>query len=295
MTPMKRTVLVLFALLATAPAFADDSSATAGVSEAQSPSVLDKLSKKAALTYFGVARGAGLNDLGNKYQPAADGTLDTTSTQGLESVVTTGYRLNQDTLVGGNVHFFYSPVGNPTGGDKNFEWMDPSLLVSRANLIKVGGLSVKGILSATLPSSQYDYLKKHVMATALTNTYNLNYDVPDSTWSLGLYGYVTAYVPGATPTATYRDYKVYVAPNANWQFSKKVAATMWVDLIQATRANTVNGSILHGLRNTDMDIEPGISWEFAKGWSVNPMINIYPRSLTMAASSIQAVIAGKAL
>lgn len=291
-TNLALAAAVLYSIGTTALA---DSTATQS-SEASAPtSFYDKLAKHATVTYFGVYRGASLNDMGNKFQPDVDGNLDTTSTQSMENLVTVGYKPNTQTTVGVSTHFFYSPVGNPLGGGKNFEWLDPALIVKRANLIQVGNFSVMGELSTTLPSSQYDYLKMHGMDASFSPIFNINYDVPNTKLSLSYYGYVTAYLPGANHTATYRNYKIYGAPNATYQFTPKLGATLWIDLIQASRANTASGSLLHGAHNADMDIEPGVAWEFVKNWTINPMINIYPKTVTMAASSVQMVIVGKAL
>jgi hypothetical protein len=47
--------------------------------------------------------------------------------------------------------------------------------------------------------------------------------------------------------------------------------------------------------NPGTDIEPGVNWDVIPGQlSFNPMLNIYPGHATLASTSIQMVIVGKA-
>jgi hypothetical protein len=47
------------------------------------------------------------------------------------------------------------------------------------------------------------------------------------------------------------------------------------------------------MNNDLMDLEPGINWDVNRYLSVNPILNIYPSNLTLASTSIQAVLIGK--
>lgn len=258
----------------------------------QEPSTYDKVAKHVSFTYFNVLRGGPLSDVTNRYQPAPDGTLDTTNTQNVESTVTAGWKFSKDWVVGAYAHFFYSPLGNPThDNDANLQWLDPALLISKANMVDMGGLKIKGQLSATLPMSRYDRLKKDGSITGFTPTANILYDVPKSKLTLGFYTYVTAYLSGPDAADTHRTLKLIMAPNANYQITKTFAATVWVDAIQVTRKN--HSGFFSGMSNPDMDIEPGVNWDINQYLSFNPFLNIYPGHPTMNASSLQAVLAGK--
>jgi hypothetical protein len=120
---------------------------------------------------------------------------------------------------------------------------------------------------------------------------NLLYDVPKTKLTLGLYSYVTAYIPGPNVAETHRTLKLIMAPNANYQITKSFAATVWVDAIQVIRKN--HTGFFSGMNNPDMDIEPGVNWDINQYLSFNPFLNIYPSHPTLNATSFQAVLAGK--
>jgi hypothetical protein len=298
---MKKTNLSICGLLILASssmALADSSAAApAGSSETSSASTWDRVADHTALTYFGIYRGGSVNDPGNSLQPRIDGSPDPTSPQSLESYITTGYRFDKDMYVGVVTHFFYFPVGNlsdpKAGTGMDAQMLDPALVFSKAKLVDNGnGLTIKGLITATLPLTSPDILRTQGLATGISPTMVLSWDVPKTKLNLGLYGYVTGYVPSATAAANARMYKIYAAPNGSYSLTKTVSATMWVDLIQAT--NTADKPFISGMSNYTADIEPGISWDITPKLTINPMLNIYPGNPTLAATSFQAVIIGKA-
>jgi hypothetical protein len=171
------------------------------------------------------------------------------------------------------------------------QWLDPALMISRANMVNNNGFKIKGQLFATLPMSRYDTLKKNGTISGVSPTAIMTYDVPKSKLSVGLYSYLTAYIPGSDTTENYRTLKLVMAPNANYQITKSFAATMWIDAIQVTRKR--HTGIFSGMNNPEMDIEPGVNWDVTPFLSLNPFLNIYPGKMTMSATSLQMVLAGK--
>src|SRR5687767_8797681 len=101
-------------------------------------SVMDVLSEKAVLSYFGIYRGAPLGDLSNSLQPTPAGQLDPSSPQSIENLVTAGYKIDKDLMVGVLGHFNYFPIGNPVGTGQNLQMLDPVLMVQKSNMIKAG-------------------------------------------------------------------------------------------------------------------------------------------------------------
>lgn len=286
----KHCLFLLFLLLSSV-SYAD--STTTSSTDASSD-VMSVLKEKMALTYFGIYRGASLSSPGNSLQPNTDGTLDPTSPQSLETYLTTGYKINKDVVIGLSNHFYASPLGMPATNGTVVEMLDPSIVISKAKWINTNGFTVKGLLFVELPVTYNDYLRKHQMLATVSPTLNMNYDLPGSSLSIGLYTYIKAYVPSGDTNdinGPYKSYKIYGAPNANYQLSKTLSATMWIDLVQVTRSTGTG--FISGMDNFTADVEPGINWEFIPGFNFNPMLNIYPATPTMAATSIQAVITGK--
>jgi len=259
---------------------------------AAEPSLYDKLSERAALSYFGVYRGGALSDLGSAVNPTATGSPDLTSPQGVESLITTGYKINKNLMLGAITHFTYYPFLNPIGSDTRFQMLDPILMLSQSDIINRNGFKLSARLHVFLPLSKDDILLQQHLATAISPTLIINYDVPHSSLSLGIYGYVRGYIPNGDANADANSYKLYAAPNASYQISRTLAATLWVDLVQAVR--TQNTGFISGMQNGPVDIEPGINWDITKNISINPVINIYPGNPTLAATSLQAFIVAKA-
>lgn len=250
------------------------------------------LTDKLALNYVGVFRGGPLIDWKNSCQPKIDGTIDRNNPLSFENQVTAGYRLNQEWMLGSIAHFLYFPAGNPVGTGQNISFLDPALTLSKTNIINSNGMKLNGSLLAQFPLSQSDYLKPNHVATALSSVVTLSYSPPMSKFSFGIYGYLRNYIHTQNSPKDCRVYKIYFAPNANYQLTDKVSFTLWVDLIQA---HTITGAgLISGLQNEVVDIEPGINFNINKDISFNPILNIYPSHPTSRSTSFQANISAKA-
>lgn len=293
---VKKVSLKLFCslgLLAGHLLYADSTSSAPNISTSTSDqSVWQKISEKAVLNYFGVYRGGPLSDIKNSLQPDIQGNLSGSNPQSIDNLVTTGYKIDKDSYAALNTHFYYYPVGNPVGNGQDLQMWDPSLVYNRSNLINSNGFKLTGRVNLFLPLTSVDLLQTQHQLTSMDATFIANYDVPHTALTVGLFGYVRGYIPKSDAIATARTYKIYLAPNANYQITKTVAATLWVDLLQITR-NRGTGFI-SGMSNYTVDIEPGINWDITNKISFNPILNIYPSNPTLAATSIQAILVAKA-
>jgi len=255
-------------------------------------SVYQRVTEKLALSYYGIYSGASLSNLTSSVQPGVDGTPDYTSPQNFENLVTMGYRVNKDLMIGGIGHFYYFPVGNPVGTGHAIQMLDPILTIQQSNIIKQGGFRLGARLNLSPGVTDGDYPLPHKEIGTVTTQFIMNYDVPNTPLSVGLFTYIRGYVPGSDTSPGSRTYRLYVAPNANYQISKRVSATLWVDLITADR-NQGTGFI-SGMKNADIDIEPGINWDITDNISINPIINIFPSNPTLASTSLRAYLIAKA-
>jgi hypothetical protein len=256
-------------------------------------SFFDLLIQKTTLSYYGIYRGAPLADLTNSLQPTPKGILDPGNPQSVESLVTFGYRFSPDLTFNAIAHFYYFPIGNPAGTGHSIQMLDPMLMIQRTNVINRNGFRLSARLYFQLGTSQAD-LKGSNLLASVTPTVIVNYEVPGTKLTIGAYSYFRAYIPSPDAAPNSPTYKIVIAPNANYPLSSTVAATLWVDFVQATRFG--GSGFISGLTNPLMDIEPGISWDISKYFSINPVINIYiyPSNPTLAATSLQAYIIAKA-
>lgn len=274
------------AALASQGAYSD----TTGVSTTPEKSTYEKISEKLALTYFGTYNGASVTNLTSSVQPNVDGTPDTSSPQSLDSLVTVGYKVNKDLMMGVVGRFLYYPVGNPVGTGHAIQGLDPALTFSRNNVINQSGFKLGLRLNVNLPISSNDFLVPRHLATALTPTFVMNYDVPSTSLSVGLFSFIRGYIPTSDSPNNVRTYKLYFGPNANYQLSKTVAATLWIDI----GFNRNRGTGFFTYSSDTVDVQPGINWDVTKNISINPVLNIYPSNLTLAATSLKAYIVAKA-
>ncbi|MEO5969610.1 MAG: hypothetical protein ABIQ95_06755 [Bdellovibrionia bacterium] len=255
-------------------------------------SLYEKVSRSAVLNYTGLYKGSPLNDLGNSRQPTSAGDIDLSSPQSVESLLTIGYKVKPDVVVGVVGHFLYFPVGNPVGTGQNMQMLDPMLLVQKNNLINSGGFRLHGKVLVYLPLTANDTLRRNKLATAISPTLTASYDVPNTPLTLAAYGFVRGYVPTGEEGDGALTYKLYFAPNLSYQLSKTVAATLWVDLISASRFRGT--PFLTGMGTDTVDVQPGISWDITKSININPVLNIYPSNPTLASTSIQAYVSARA-
>ncbi len=262
------------------------------VSISSDRSIWDKLSDTATLSYFGIYRGPSLGDISNSLQPKIDGTPDTKNPQQIESLVTTGYKIKNDWMIGVIGHFFYYPLEAPVDAGQNLQLLDPALFISKTNIINKDGFTLNGRFYLTFALTSADSLKPSNLAASTTLMLNANYNVPQTHLSVGYSTYLRNFIPTSAAAPDVITYKIYGAPNANYRINSQFAATLWVDLFQISR----NGGtgLISGMSNFTVDVEPGFSWDITKNITLNPILNIYPANLTLAATSLQASIIAKA-
>lgn len=271
----------------------------------QNNDVMQKLHDNVAFDYFGIYRGSNVGNPGGAYQPGYDSPAggDVNGAQSLESYVTAGWRPAKDWMVGIMSHFMYNSATAPdqfgAGGtpQAGFQLLDPSFVVTKANLVDKGQFKIKGYLYVEVPVTHFDYitLPGHNMATSVAPTANITYDFKNSRFSVGTYTYIRGYVAGSDSPDDLRTYRFVAAPYGSYQITPTVAASLWVDLIDLRRTGGSPFFSAYGLQNEEGDIEPGISWDVLPGkLTVNPILNIFTGNPTLATTSIQAVIIGHA-
>ncbi len=255
-------------------------------------SFLENLSEYGTLSYFGTYRGASITNFGSSLQPRPDGSQDPTNPNSFESTITAGYKINKDLITGVVGHFYLFPWNDPTGGNQKIQLLDPILFLSRPGLINSQGFRLDTRVTLQLPTSKYDILLSRHLTTAITWIFNARYETLASKLTVGTYGFIRGYIPSYDTLSKAPSYTVTAAPYANYQLSDNLAASLWIDLLGATR--NYGTGFFSGLQTSAVDIEPGIIWDITKNISLNPMLNIYPGSPTLASTSIQANIIAKA-
>jgi hypothetical protein len=253
---------------------------------------LDQFTEHTTLSYYGIYRGGSLANLGSPFQPNIDGTLDSSSPQVLDSSLTGGYKIPGGFLAGAIARFYLFPTLDPRGTNQKIQLMDPILFLAKPGLVNTSHFKLDGRITLQLPLSQDDALIHNHLAGALSATFNSRYEDLSGKLTLGIYGYVRGFIPTPDMMANAPTDSLAAAPYVNYKITEALTATLWVDLVQATR--TRGTGFLSGLINGPIDIEPGINWDINKTFSINPILNLYPDHLTLASSSIQILMMAKA-
>jgi hypothetical protein len=274
--------LALLALSASALADDTTQSSTTTV-EAAAPSLADHI----ALSYWCNWHGPSVGQP-NSYVPNWNSDTPSVSnnnggtTNGTlfgENVITAGYKFTPDRSVTFNLDVL-SPFAR---GDA------PVLANSYVSLrdkkfIKSGPWTQDVALRMYVPTASSYQKNGMIVAPALVD--QISYDTGD--WTFAAWNRARVYTYSNAPDGALQ-WTVDIAPNANWQFSKTVAATMWIDMIQLYQKK--GGDVT----NMFADVEPGINWDVTPNISLNPYLNIYPNSMTATATSINLLITAKAL
>lgn len=251
----------------------------------ENKSLFDQLSEYGTLSYFGTFRGPSLANLGTPLQPSPDGSADSNSPVGLYNQLTLGYKMRKKLITGVVGQFNLFPWNDASEGSQRFQMLDTILFVSRPGLVEAGSFKLDSRFSLHLPTSKIDTLARKGLATAITATFNGHFDALNSRLTVGALMFIRGYVPGDQMVPGAPSYQIVTAPYANYQLSERLTATLWIDLVGATRR--FGTGFISGLQNSDIDIEPGLSWDITKNITVNPFINIYPASFSLASTSFQ--------
>jgi hypothetical protein len=205
----------------------------------------------------------------------------TTAAQNLDNAIIGGYRIDQDTYIGGMMEFDYRPVG---GSDATM--MDPAIRFGKDNWIKTGPWQLYADLRAYLPVSTASQNAKQDVQ--LRSFQNLTYEVKGTRWTLGAYGSLRYYVYSDPDTlnpqtdllsfSPKQRVRAYVGPNVNYQVSPSLS----IFVLGEAEGVQNTGNSFWNWNDNGMDIEPGVMWNITPKLMINPFINVYPTSPNVA-------------
>lgn len=271
------TLLAGSALAATSSTATTSGTTSAEASEA-APKLIDKLSIAYAGQYVGPSIGNPSAYITDEYG------LTTDTKQVIDSVLATGYKLNDRMSAGLNINFVYTPV---MGQDLRLK--DPTLKLSMKKLIDRGNLSLNGdfrIYPGVTASS-----RNKSMLAGVRTTQSLNYTVPNSKFSVGAAGIIRWNIYGASASSG-QDISTYLGPNVNYQISPTVAANL---LYEMGGGHSLGESITNWSAD-GTDLQAGVSWDITKAINLNPYLQLTPGGkVNLDSTSFGAYITAKLL
>jgi len=277
---MMKAALVSAAVMALSTAALADETSTTTVSTA-APSLTDKIQ----LSYWGNWHGPSIGEP-NSYIPFSDhpngeavNRANSTDVLYGENVFTLGYKFTPERIAA-----FNFDVATYVAQGKSSKLLNSYASLRDKKMFQTAGINHDMMLRLYVPTGSSAVTGSGagmIVAPAVVD--NATIDV--GSWTLGAWSRARYYVAtGADSMLWTFDF----APNANWQFSKTVAATLWIDLFQLSQLR--RGKV----DNLYADVEPGINWDVNQYVSINPYLNIYPNSLTANATSINVLVTAKA-
>ncbi|MBS1962310.1 MAG: hypothetical protein JST04_08850 [Bdellovibrionales bacterium] len=240
------------------------------------------LKDRLALNYWGAYYGPSVGGP-NDYTPSYDGSSG--DVQYLDGVITAGYRPSKKTLVGVGVPQIYTPFRENKGITTSnlFIRLSDSEIISRGRF-KVG-MGSRFYLPTNSDARDAGFV------TGIRFEQNTTYDFRKIPLTLGLFTYERPYFYSSKATSG-NPLTLYGAPYATYQLSQRLAATLWIDLIQLKQSK---GQSMADMPNAPVDVQPGINWDVNDNLSVNPYLNLYPGNLTANASSVGMIVSAKVL
>jgi len=280
---VKGSALVLSAALSAAALAAAAPAAT--TSTAQKTSLLDKIQVNFAGTYYG----PGLSNISAASPDAT--SLSGNGVQNLDSTLMAGYKLTDNIVAGPVLAFKLMPMGKEGVGDAGVGLKDPFLRAIHGKVYSKGNLNLSMDLRAYLPVTAGS--QKATKQFGIRSSQNLSYEIPNTRLTLISSTFVRAWLYGSQMLdGSNSDLEIVFSPNLNYQFSPKVAATLWVDLLQLTHTM---GDPTANLANSAIDIQPGVNWDVTQNFSLQPYLNFYPGVLDFEHSSVGLNISARLL
>jgi hypothetical protein len=236
-----------------------DATVSGGVStetyEAE-PGMLEKF----RMNYFGIFYGPSVQRP-SSYQPDTTGRPDVDKPVIFKNFLNLGYQISDTVAVTGTAFWIWQPVL-----EKQMTMEDPFVRVSHNSIWGTDRFNLYGDFRVHFPVTRVS--RENDMKFGLQSVQVLTYSVGDSgNLTLGTFGSVRVNSFGGYGFG--RDMELYIAPNINYQVSKKVALTLLYE-IQTSHAF---GARPFAFTNDGMDIEPGVSWDVTQNVMVNPYLH----------------------
>jgi hypothetical protein len=260
--------------------------------ETQTAPSVESGGSRVSLSYSGLFKGPSLAHWTDGRQPNVNGELMDTNPQSLENVISLSYAFKSGWNTGISGHFLILPIGVQSQGKPSIQFLDPMVYFEKPRWYEHSGWTLGGKLTVQLPVSSVDSLTPNHLVLSVTPAFTVTYLLPGTRLSFSAQTFLRGYVPQMHAGPHWLTYKVFFAPHLSYQVHRKLALTLWVDLISGVRyAGT---PFFGGVSNDEVDIQPGLSWDISDSINFSPVLNLYPRHLSWASSSFQASFTARA-
>jgi hypothetical protein len=231
--------------------------------------------------YFGIFYGPSVSDP-SSYQPASDGTADTSRPLLYKNFLGLGYRITNDISITPTAYWQWIPV---RGGQ--YAIQDPYIKISHNSLISSGGFNLYSDLRYHVPVSDYSRAANSMggLQTVQVATY-----IPEgSRFTYGFLGSGRVNFYGSDGYGN--DSEFYAGPNISYQMTPTLAGMILFEY----NLNHTYGDPNNTLREDGYDFQPGLNWDVSSTILFNPYINIYPGDASLKSTSMGFLISWQAL
>ncbi len=221
----------------------------------------DKVTASVAATLNGpsVASVTGNSAKGNRTSKTVDAQGNATRDIFSDTTVRIGYQLTDAVNVSANSQFNYTPV---KGGLVQF--LDPYVRIAHSRLL-TGPVTLAGDFRFYIPVSNGAIASNRIFG--IRNTLSASYTVPGTRFTLGTDTILRGrfYAAG---TGESESLLAYLSPNATYQITPTLAATLFAEFAATSQAKTG----LLDMANGGSAVGPGISWDITPSVNVNPFL-----------------------
>jgi hypothetical protein len=231
--------------------------------------------------YFGIFYGPSVSDP-SSFQPASDGTPDSSRPLLYKNFLGLGYRITNDISITPTAYWQWIPV---RGGQ--YAIQDPYIKVAHNSLISSGGFNLYTDLRYHVPVSDYSRAANSMggLQTVQVATY-----IPEgSRFTYGLFGSARVNFYGSGGYGN--DTEIYAGPNVSYQMTPKLAGMLLFEY----NLNHTYGDPNNTLRDDGYDFQPGLNWDVTSTILFNPYVNIYPADASLKSTSLGFLISWQAL
>lgn len=213
------------------------------------------------LNYTNILYGPSLQSP-SSFLPSSDGKPDTNRPIFMKNFLSASYRLNQNWALTASAYWLYRPVLG-----QSLTMQDPFVRISDAAIVHTAwGLNLYGDLrvhmGVTSASRDANYI------TGFQNFNYLTFQPDNGRLILALRASARYNVFGKNGYGP--DAEFYLAPEANFRMSSKVALTLLYEM----GADHQVGDKFNYLTNDGTDLEPGFEWDPTPDIVVNPYLTL---------------------
>jgi hypothetical protein len=243
---------------------------TTAAAQIVTPRVLDNVTASVSASFSGPSVASITGNSNNQISHTVNKDGEDDGRVFSDTNVRIGYNIARDINVSGNMAFNYYPAGT-----QEMLWLDPYVRIAHSRLL-TGPINLSGDFRFYLPLTDNSQAQNRIIG--IRNSLSASCVVPNTRWILGTDAILRGrfYREG---TGGAQSFLAYIAPNASYQVTPTLAASIFAEFAASSRGSTG----LTDMANEGTWLGPGLSWDVTPAINFNPYL--YFQSLRVNSES----------